>query len=212
MPLVGVKPVTERVTVKFVALVAVPDGVVTVMRPVLAPSGTVAVMCVCESTVKPAARPLNLTEVAPVRFVPVMPTEVPVGPEAGENPEMVGAEPPPPPPPVTVKLVALVVVLGVPKRKTLIGPVVAPAGTVAFSCVDDSTWVVASFAQETGNVWSNPELTCQHVDPQTKLAPKGRAVVETKVLVLRGSLDNAFEIARRERQTLRLDPRFSPSK
>jgi len=76
----------------------------------------------------------------------------------------------------------------------------------------DSTWVVASFAPEAGNVWSNPELTCQHVDPQTALAPKGRAVVETKLLVLRGSLDNAFEIARRERQTLRLDPRVSQSK
>jgi len=31
----------------------------------------------------------------------------------------------------------------------------------------DSAWVVASFAGQTGNVWSNPELTCQHVDPQT---------------------------------------------
>lgn len=77
---------------------------------------------------------------------------------------------------------------------------------------NDSTWVIASFAPETGNVWSNPELTCQHVDPQTALAPNGRAVIETKLLVLRGSLDDAFEIAQRERQTLRLDPRFSQPK
>src|ERR1041385_535240 len=30
----------------------------------------------------------------------------------------------------------------------------------------DSRWVIASFTGNTGNVWSNPELTCQHVDPQ----------------------------------------------
>lgn len=30
----------------------------------------------------------------------------------------------------------------------------------------DSSWVVASFTRNTGNVWSNPELTCQHVDPR----------------------------------------------
>src|SRR5262249_5162407 len=36
----------------------------------------------------------------------------------------------------------------------------------------DTTWVVASFTKTTGNVWSNPELTCQHVDPQTALPAK----------------------------------------
>ena len=29
----------------------------------------------------------------------------------------------------------------------------------------DGAWVVASVARDVGNVWSNPELTCQHVDP-----------------------------------------------
>lgn len=29
----------------------------------------------------------------------------------------------------------------------------------------DREWVVASFAREPGNVWSNPKLTCQHVEP-----------------------------------------------
>src|SRR5258707_15109169 len=36
----------------------------------------------------------------------------------------------------------------------------------------DGKWVVASFTRTTGNVWSNPELTCQHVDPQ--IPPRGR--------------------------------------
>jgi hypothetical protein len=55
--------------------------------------------------------------------------------------------------------------------------------------------VVASFTRETGNVWSNPELTCQHVDPQTSLTPGQDATLEVKVLVLRGSLNNVLEKA-----------------
>jgi hypothetical protein len=72
--------------------------------------------------------------------------------------------------------------------------------------------LVASFAPETGNVWSNPELTCQHVDPQTSLSPNGRAIVETKLLIFHGSLDEALKIARKQRHTLRLDPRSSQQK
>ena len=67
----------------------------------------------------------------------------------------------------------------------------------------DSAWVVASFARAPGNVWSNPELTCQHVDPQTSLAPRGRAILEMKLLVVRGSLDEALARALRQRESLR---------
>jgi hypothetical protein len=67
--------------------------------------------------------PLNLTDVAPVRFVPVIATEVPTGPLVGAKLVIVG------PPVATVKLLALVAVpAGV---VTEIGPVVAPLGTVA---------------------------------------------------------------------------------
>src|SRR5262245_7047856 len=52
----------------------------------------------------------------------------------------------------------------------------------------DGTWIVASFAREPGNVWSNPELTCQHVDPQVALAANGAATAEIKILIVRGSL------------------------
>ena len=48
-------------TVKFVALTAVPAGAVTVMGPVVAPLGTVAVMLVAEPTVNVAAVPLKAT-------------------------------------------------------------------------------------------------------------------------------------------------------
>jgi hypothetical protein len=67
--------------------------------------------------------PWNLTEVAPVRFVPVIVTEVPTGPPVGEKLVIVG------PVAVTVKLEALVAVP--PGVVTEIVPVVAPLGTVA---------------------------------------------------------------------------------
>jgi hypothetical protein len=66
----------------------------------------------------------------------------------------------------------------------------------------DRSQVVASFAHETGNVWSNPELTCQHVDPQTSLAARQRVVLETKLLVMRGSLDDALRRAVQQRRSL----------
>jgi hypothetical protein len=67
----------------------------------------------------------------------------------------------------------------------------------------DGTWVVASFAREPGNVWSNPELTCQHVDPQTSLASAGRATLEMKILILQSSLDDVLQRVIQQRRTLR---------
>jgi hypothetical protein len=67
----------------------------------------------------------------------------------------------------------------------------------------DSRWVVASFTRNTGNVWSNPELTCQHVDPQAALSPGAEAILETKILMVRGSLDEVFKMAMQQRESLK---------
>ena len=67
----------------------------------------------------------------------------------------------------------------------------------------DREWVVASVTRETGNVWSNPELTCQHVDPQVALAPNGQAASEIKILIMRASLADAYRHAAAERASLR---------
>ena len=121
--------VAVPVTVKLVALVPVPVGVVTEIGPVVAPAGTVALMCVLLVTVNVVAEtPLNFTAVAPVKLVPVIVTDVPTGPLAGVNEVIVGA-----PVTVTVKLVALVAVP--PAVVMEMGPVVAPVGTVAVMCV-----------------------------------------------------------------------------
>ncbi len=66
----------------------------------------------------------------------------------------------------------------------------------------DRQWVIASFTRQTGNVWSNPELTCQHVDPQTSLAPGQQAILEVKILVVKASLAKILETVHRQRDTL----------
>ena len=77
-------PGAVALTVKLVLLVAVPPGVVTVIAPVVAPIGTVAVIDVELEALKPdAAVPLNFTDVAEPRFVPVIVTLVPTGPDPG---------------------------------------------------------------------------------------------------------------------------------
>jgi hypothetical protein len=68
----------------------------------------------------------------------------------------------------------------------------------------DGRSVVASFTRNTGNVWSNPELTCQHVDPQAALSPGEEAILETKILLVRGSsLSDVFDMAMKQRDSLR---------
>jgi hypothetical protein len=95
------------------------------MGPVVAAEGTVAVICVSESTLKLALAPLNVTAVTPAKFTPVITTEELAVPLAGVK-EVIEGEPSPE---RTAKLLALA---ALPLEvTTLIGPVVAPAGTVA---------------------------------------------------------------------------------
>lgn len=69
VPLAGDNKMIAGFTVKVLALVAVPLGVVTVTLPVVAPEGTSALIEVSEFMVKFCDRtavPLNATPVAPV--------------------------------------------------------------------------------------------------------------------------------------------------
>jgi len=73
----------------------VPPGVVTVTSTVPAPAGEVAVIEVALTTLKLAAAVVpNWTAVAPVKFVPLIVTEVPplAGPVVGLSPDTVGPE------------------------------------------------------------------------------------------------------------------------
>lgn len=108
--------------VKLAVEVVLPLGVVTLILPVVAPFGTVAVIFVALFTVKEAAVPLNETAVAPIRFVPLIVTEVPACPLVGAKEETVGAEAE-----VTVKEAVEVAVPPAVVTENL--PVLAPFGT-----------------------------------------------------------------------------------
>lgn len=107
---------------------AIPVGVRTYNRPVVAPAGTLARTCVALSTVAGVEVALNRIVVAPVKLVPVIVTLVPDTPLVGVNDVIVGAAPV-----VMVKLVALLPVPDVLVTES--GPVVALAGTTAVSWV-----------------------------------------------------------------------------
>lgn len=66
----------------------------------------------------------------------------------------------------------------------------------------DGDWVAATFARNPGNVWSNPELTCQHADPEVPLAHGGSAAYEVKILILKGSLEDALHKVLAQRSAL----------
>src|SRR5437660_5102854 len=136
-------------TVNELALVAVPPGVVTLTGPVVAPAGTVARIAVSEVTVKVALTPLNDTEVAPVKFVPLIVTLVPTGPLVGVKLAIVGGL-------TTVNELALVAVP--PGVVTLSGPVVAPAGTVARIAVSE---VTVRSEEHTSELQSRGQLVCR---------------------------------------------------
>ena len=73
------------------AEVAVPEGVITVIGPVDAPTGTVATISVVELTVNVALVPLKATDVGEMKLKPLMMTLVPTAPLPGEKPLIVGS-------------------------------------------------------------------------------------------------------------------------
>jgi hypothetical protein len=70
----------------------------------------------------------------------------------------------------------------------------------------DGKWVAATCSLDAGNVWTNPELTCQHADPEVHLKPKGSASWETKTFIFRGSLAQAFEKVKQQRLRWKNEP------
>ncbi len=83
MPLVGEKEVIAGSSVKTCPLVNLLVELRTEIGPTVAPLGTVALICVPETTVNVADVPLKVTPVAPVKPLPVMVTLVPTVPLTG---------------------------------------------------------------------------------------------------------------------------------
>jgi hypothetical protein len=99
LPDVGFKLVIEGpdvvVTVKFIPLLATPFTV-TFTFPVVAPAGTDVAMLVGLQLVVVAAFPLNVTVLVPCvdpKFMPVIVTGFPTGPDVKERFEIAGSNP-----------------------------------------------------------------------------------------------------------------------
>ncbi len=88
---VGVKEVITggELWIKVLVLATVPPGVVMLITPVV-PVPTTAMILVLEILYEAAGMSPNKTEVAPVKFLPVIMTVVPGRPEAGLKEVMVG--------------------------------------------------------------------------------------------------------------------------
>lgn len=54
----------------------------------------------------------------------------------------------------------------------------------------DGKWIMATYSAAPGNVWTNPELTCQHADMQTSLKPNSASSTELKLFLFPGTLDD----------------------
>lgn len=86
----GLKLVIFGNTKKLLPLIAFTPDVTIDILPVVAATGTVALMEVDDNTVNVADTPLNLTDVVPVKLVPVMVTSIPTSPDVGVKLVMVG--------------------------------------------------------------------------------------------------------------------------
>jgi hypothetical protein len=97
-PMAGEKPVivgAVEPTTNEDVLVALPDGLVTAITPVVAPEGTVAMISVAVADVTCAAVPLKVTafcEGVALKPVPSIATVAPRGPPSGENSMITTAE------------------------------------------------------------------------------------------------------------------------
>ena len=122
-------------------LTAVPDGVVTEIRPKPIAKGTLVEMVVLVVALTVARAMLNFTLLLAgvvSKFVPVIVTGVPGVPLVGLKPVIVGG----PPEAVTVK--AALLVADPAGAVTAIGPVVAPDGTLATISVGVDELTVAA--------------------------------------------------------------------
>jgi hypothetical protein len=67
----------------------------------------------------------------------------------------------------------------------------------------DGKWIMATFSYDPGNVWTNPELTCQHADPEVALGPGQTKAYELKTLLIAGTLDQVLAKVREQRPAMK---------
>jgi len=75
-------------------------------------------------------------------------------------------------------------------------PVIATVST-------DRRWIMATFSRNPGNLWTNPELTCQHADPEIALPRHSQGAMEEKTLLFRGTLQDVADKVRQQGPSLK---------
>ena len=53
----------------------------------------------------------------------------------------------------------------------------------------DKKWIAATYTSETGNLWTNPERSCQHADPSISLKAGDTKSLKLKTFIFQGVLD-----------------------
>lgn len=61
----------------------------------------------------------------------------------------------------------------------------------------NKAWIAATYTKETGNLWTNPERSCQHLDPSVSLNAGERKSMSLKTFVIKGNLKQLLQIVNR---------------
>jgi len=64
----------------------------------------------------------------------------------------------------------------------------------------DNKWIAATFTKETGNLWTNPERSCQHADPAIDLKEGQTKSIELKTFIIKGDLGQLLKLINIEMQ------------
>jgi len=62
----------------------------------------------------------------------------------------------------------------------------------------DGQWIAATYTKETGNLWTNPERTCQHADPYVDLNAGETKSFELRTFIIKDDLDKLLQLVNRE--------------
>lgn len=62
----------------------------------------------------------------------------------------------------------------------------------------DKKWIAATYTDETGNLWTNPERSCQHADPAITLQPKETKSLRLTTFIYKGDLIEVLQLVERE--------------
>lgn len=66
----------------------------------------------------------------------------------------------------------------------------------------DTKWIMATFSRNPGNLWTNPDLTCQHADADIPLSRHSKGISEEKILLFRGTLEDVLSKVKAQRGDL----------